>query len=169
MKHIEQYIPLVVTVGQVVIFPYYIIWLRSVSFDYTLFAWMFAVFSFAAAWGYRVFQSKRNFLFFPLLYIGMGFVYIIVGSLTSSSEYLPYLALFLQVTLGFLQGYWRAWHVDQKNYRIHAADHYIIVGFTMLVLSFMTVLSPSIFLTAFGVLLCLCGVWEMFHTKKKKD
>ena len=56
----ERFLPLVVTVGQVAIFPYYIIWLKEVSLTFTLFAWLFAAFSFAAAWGYRVFQSKKN-------------------------------------------------------------------------------------------------------------
>ena len=46
-----RYLPLIVTVGQVVIFPYYIIWLKEISLTFTLFAWFFAAFSFAAAWG----------------------------------------------------------------------------------------------------------------------
>lgn len=152
-----RYVPLVVTVGQVAIFPYYILWLKQVSLTFTLFAWLFAAFSFSSAWGYRTFQPERNSLI-PLTYIGMGIVYIIVGSIQFSLDYLPYIALFLQIILGFLQGYFRAWHVKQKTYHVDAVNHYIIVGFVMVGLSFVKIISPVVFIMMFGGVLVLCGI-----------
>jgi hypothetical protein len=58
----ERYVPLVLSVGQVVIFPYYILWLKEASLTFTLFTWLFAAFSFSAALGYRLFQAKKNLL-----------------------------------------------------------------------------------------------------------
>ncbi|RID81819.1 hypothetical protein D1953_19705 [Peribacillus asahii] len=168
---IERYIPLIVTVGQVVIFPYYIVWLKEVSFSYTLFAWLFATFSFAAAWGYRFFQSRgekpRSFI--TSVYVAMGVVYIVVGYWKLLIEYLPYVALMTQIVLGFLQGYFRAWHTKQRSYHVHAINHYLIVGVIMIALSFMKVVSPSIFLTVFGIILCMCGIWEVVRRKKFRN
>lgn len=164
----EQYIPLVVTVGQVAIFPYYIVWLKEVSLTFTLFAWLFAAFSFAAAWGYRVFQSKKNQnnAYMPFIYAGMGCVYILVGCIKNSFETLPYAVLLLQVLLGLLQGYFRAWHIEQKTYHLHAVHHYLIVGVTMIGLSFIKIISPTVFLTVFGILLCMCGFWDLIRKKE---
>jgi hypothetical protein len=164
----RRYIPLVLTVGQVAIFPYYILWLKEVSLTFTLFAWFFAIFSFAAALGYRVFQTKKdkNKSFISLVYLGMGLVYIFAGSINNSHEILPYLVVFLQVVLGFLQGYFRAWHIGQKNYHIHAIHHYLMVGVSMICFSFIYVLSPRVFIVMFGGLLCVCSFLEL---GKKKD
>lgn len=166
-KDSKHYIPLIVTVGQVVIFPYYIIWLKQVSFSYTLFAWLFALFSFAAAWGYRSFQSKKRTSkhFIPFVYLIMGTAYLLVGLMNLSSQWLPYAALFLQILLGFLQGYFRAWHSVQKSYRLHVANHYLLVGFVMIGLSFIKVVSPAVFLSLFGVVLVACGGLGIFKSK----
>ncbi|MDV6377868.1 hypothetical protein ORD22_06280 [Sporosarcina sp. GW1-11] len=164
-----RFLPLVVTVGQVVIFPYYIIWLKQVSLTFTLFAWFFAAFSFAAAWGYRIFQSKKNkdqsFIF--LIYVGIGMVYVLIGYIKNPFETLPYMVLLLQVILGLLQGYFRAWHTEQETYHLHAVHHYLIVGFAMIGFSFVTIISPVVFITIFGLLLCLCGVWEFIRKRKE--
>jgi hypothetical protein len=157
----KRYIPLVVTVGQVAIFPYYIVWLKEVSFTFTIFAWLFATFSFSAAWGYRVYQVKKPESSIPFIYVGMGTVYLLVGFLNQSFEFLPYFALLLQIILGFLQGYFRAWHVEQKDYRLHVVHHYLIVGVIMLGLSFIKIISPVAFITAFGSVLCVCGIWGL--------
>ncbi|WP_299094236.1 hypothetical protein [uncultured Metabacillus sp.] len=164
----ERYIPLIVTVGQVAIFPYYIVWLKEISLTFTLFAWLFAAFSFAAAWGYRVFQSQKNKnnSNIPFIYAGMGFVYIFVGCIKDSFEFLPYTALLLQIILGFLQGYFRAWHIEQKTYRLHAVNHYLIVGVTMIGFSFVKIISPAVFITFFGSVLCVCGFWDYIRNKK---
>lgn len=169
MKHKSaRYLPLIVTVGQVVIFPYYIIWLKEVSLTLTLFAWFFAAFSFAAAWGYRIAQSRKNkdrsSIF--IIYAGMGIVYILIGTIKDSSEILPYVVLILQVILGLLQGYFRAWHAEQDSYHLHAIHHYLIVGFAMIGFSFVKVISPVVFITIFGILICLSGVWELIRKEK---
>lgn len=163
-----RYLPLVVTVGQVVIFPYYIIWLKQVSLTFTLFAWFFAAFSFAAAWGYRIYQTKKNkdhsYLF--IIYASMGSVYILIGCIKNSYEFLPYVVLPLQVILGLLQGYFRAWHSEQDTYHLHAVHHYLIVGFMMIGFSFLKIISPVIFITIFGLLLLICGFWEFIRRDK---
>lgn len=77
----ERYIPLVVSVGQVAIFPYYILWLKEASLTFTLFTWLFAAFSFSAALSYGVIQSGKMavYSYIPFIYIGMGSVYMLVG------------------------------------------------------------------------------------------
>jgi hypothetical protein len=166
----ERYLPLVVTVGQVAVFPYYIVWLKEVSLTFTLFAWFFASFSFAAAWGYRVFQTKKNksISYIPYVYIAMGIAYILVGFTKTSFEYLPYVVLLLQVILGFLQGYFRAWHFEQKTYHLHAVHHYLIIGFTMIGFSFITIVSPVFFISIFGALLCISAFWEVVRVRIRK-
>lgn len=163
-----KYRPLIVTVGQVVVFPYYILWLKEVSLTFTLFAWFFAAFSFAAAWGYRTFQLKKNKerSYIIISYVGMGSVYILIGFVKESYEMLPYFVLFYQVVLGFLQGYFRAWHTEQKTYHLHAVHHYLIVGFTMIGFTFVKVISPVLFITVFGFLLFLCGFFELLGKRK---
>ncbi|MED4531836.1 hypothetical protein ABET51_04030 [Metabacillus fastidiosus] len=164
----ERYIPLVVTVGQVAIFPYYILWLKEVSLTFTLFAWFFAIFSFSAAWGYWIFQSKKNKhnSYISFIYTGMGCVYILIGCINNSFEILPYVVLPLQVILGLLQGYFRAWHIKQKTYHLHTVHHYLIVGFMMIGFSFVKIISPVVFITIFGLLLCICGFWDFIRKKK---
>ncbi|TFD95867.1 hypothetical protein [Jeotgalibacillus sp. R-1-5s-1] len=169
IKNVWQ-IPLVVTVGQVAIFPYYIIWLKEVSLTFSLFAWMFAIFSFSAAWGFRLFQLKRSKLdsSISFIYIGMGFVYIVVGGVKHTFEYLPYLVVLLQISLGLLQGYFRAWHIEQKIYRLHVVNHYLVVGVAMIGLSFVKIVSPGVFITGFGCVLCCCGFLDFISKKKLK-
>lgn len=165
----ERYVPLVVTVGQVVIFPYYILWLKEASLTFTLFTWLFAAFSFSAALGYRLFQARKKpaISFIPFLYMGMGGIYLLVGNISTSFEVLPYLTLIFQVILGFLQGYHHAWHIMQNTFRLHAINHYLLVGMIMVGLSFVKIISPAIFITVFGTILFICGLVFLF--KKNKD
>lgn len=165
-----RYLPLIVTVGQVVIFPYYIIWLKEVSLTFTLFAWFFAAFSFAAAWGYRIAQSrkKKGRSYIAIIYAGMGIVYVSIGSIKYSSEILPYVVLLLQVILGLLQGYFRAWHAEQDTYHLHAIHHYLLVGFAMIGFSFVKIISPVVFITTFGMLMCMCAVWTLVINEKEE-
>jgi hypothetical protein len=160
----ERYVPLVVSVGQVVIFPYYILWLKEASLTFTLFTWFFAAFSFSAALGYRLFQAgkKPAKSYNAYIYIGMGCVYILVGYIRSSFEVLPYIALFFQVILGFLQGYHHAWHIEQKVFRLHVINHYLLVGMIMVGLSLVKVISPIFFITTFGTVLFICGIGLIF-------
>jgi ABC-type multidrug transport system permease subunit len=94
--------------------------------------------------------------------MGMGSVYILVGLIRNSFEVLPFMALLLQVILGFLQGYYHAWHIEQKAYRLHAINHYLLVGLIMVGLSFVKILSPIFFITAFGTVLLICGIRLIF-------
>lgn len=160
----ERYVPLVVSVGQVVIFPYYILWLKEASLTFTLFTWFFAAFSFNAALGYRLFQAgkKPANSYIPFIYMGMGCVYILAGCIRSSFEVLPYIALLFQVILGFLQGYHHAWHIEQNTFRLHAIHHYLLVGMIMVGLSFVKIISPIIFITTFGTILFICGIGLLF-------
>lgn len=159
-SRIIENFPLIITVGQVVIFPYYIIWLKEISYTYTLFAWLFAGFSFSAAWGYRVYHSKKNLHFSEIsfIYFAMGIIYVSIYFINVQIEVLPYFALMIQVLLGFLQGYFRAWHVEQTSYKLHAVHHYLLVGVCMIGLSFIKILSPVAFLTCFGVFLLIIGI-----------
>lgn len=160
----ERYVPLVISVGQVVIFPYYILWLKEASMTFTLFTWLFAAFSFSSALGYRIFQNRKNPVtrYIPFLYMGMGCVYLLVGTIRSSFEMLPFLALLFQVILGFLQGYHHAWHVNQKTFRLHAINHYLLVGTIMVGLSFVKIISPALFINVFGSILFICGYVILF-------
>ncbi|HZH60820.1 MAG TPA: hypothetical protein VEY70_14855 [Metabacillus sp.] len=167
-KRIVENLPLVVTVGQVVIFPYYIIWLKEISYTYTLFAWFFAGFSFSAAWGYRVYQSKKKeLLSISSVYLCMGIIYLSIYFMNGEIEILPYFALFIQILLGFLQGYFRAWHIKQASYTLHAVHHYLFVGVSMIGLSFINILSPVAFLTCFGAFLLICGIVGMIQSGVK--
>ncbi|WP_226526942.1 hypothetical protein [Metabacillus niabensis] len=159
-RRIIENFPLIITVGQVVIFPYYIIWLKEISYTYTLFAWFFAGFSFSAAWGYRVYHSRKNlhFLGISFIYFAMGIIYVSIYFINVQIEVLPYFALIIQVLLGFLQGYFRAWHVEQSLYKLQAVHHYLLVGVCMIGLSFIKILSPVAFLTSFGVFLLTIGI-----------
>ncbi|MGX6443672.1 hypothetical protein ACWM35_10710 [Neobacillus sp. K501] len=166
----ERYVPLVVSVGQVVIFPYYILWLKEASLTFTLFTWLFAAFSFSAAFGYRIHQAGKKptqHSSIAFVYLGMGCVYLFVGNLRTSFETFPYMALLFQVCLGFLQGYHHAWHIEQHTFRLHAIHHYLLVGVIMVGLSFIKIISPLVFITAFGVILLLCGLGFLLFVKKK--
>lgn len=167
----ERYVPLVVSVGQVVIFPYYILWLKEASLTFTLFTWFFAAFSFSAAFGYRLFRAgkKHANTYIPYIYIGMGSVYILVGYINSSFEVLPYIALLFQVILGFLQGYHHAWHIEQNAYRLHAINHYLLVGMIMVGLSLVKIISPIFFITTFGTVLLICGIGLILMTVYLKE
>lgn len=162
-KRLDRFLPLVVTVGQVAVFPYYIIWLKEISLTYTLFSLLFAGFSFSAALGYRVYQTKKKKYqsYISLVYMGMGMVYLSVYFLNERLEIFPYIALFIQLVLGFLQGYFRAWHLEQKSYKMHAVHHYLLVGVSMLGLSLIKVLSPIGFLSCFGFFILAFGLFRL--------
>jgi hypothetical protein len=167
----EQAIPLVVSVGQVVVFPYYIVWLKQAALTFTLFGWLFAIFSFSAAFGYRLYQTKGSLFrsHHPFIYIGMGAVYILAGNIDQPADSQPYTALMLQTTLGFLQGYHHAWHIEQKAFRLHAIQHYLIVGTAMIGISFVKIISPGIVVAGFGVVLLGCSVWDICKRKNKRE
>ncbi len=162
-------IPLIVTVGQVVILPYYTIWLKETAYSYTLFAWLFAIFSFSSALGYRVYLNSQNRSehYIPYIYLAMGIVYLGVGINKLSTEHLTYAALIFQIFLGFLQGYFKAWHIKQDVYTLQATQHYLIVGFIMIGLSFIKVMSPYIFLGIFGVILLCSGFVSLLQNWNK--
>ncbi|AGX06379.1 MULTISPECIES: hypothetical protein [Bacillus] len=164
----EQAIPLLVSVGQVVVFPYYIVWLKQAALSFTLFGWLFAIFSFSAAFGYRLYQTKGNKYrsHHPFIYAGMGAVYILAGTISQPADSLPYIALLLQTTLGFLQGYHHAWHIEQKTFRLHAIHHYLIVGIAMIGISFVKIISPGVVIAGFGVILFGCAVWSIWKSKR---
>ena len=44
---------------------------------------------------------------------------------------------------------------------LHAVHHYLMVGFMMIGFTFVKIISPVFFITVFGVLLFLCGLWEL--------
>lgn len=166
-----RYFPLIVTVGQVVVFPYYIIWLKQVTLTFPLFAWFFAAFSFAAAFGYRFYSTKKNKQRVPItmVYIGMGVVYLFIGVSNQSYDGIVYVVLAVQLLLGVFQGYFRAWHTEQETYHLHAIHHYLIVGCTMIGFSFVNVLSPVVFLMVFGLALSLCGVWLIIQKERRDE
>jgi hypothetical protein len=92
----------------------------------------------------------------------MGCVYILVSYLTHSFEVLPYIALIFQAILGLLQGYHHAWHIKQKAFRLHAINHYLLVGMIMVGLSIVKIISPIIFITTFEPVLFICGIGLLF-------
>jgi hypothetical protein len=167
----EQAIPLFVSVGQVVIFPYYIVWLKQAALSFTLFGWLFAIFSFSAAFGYRLYQTKGSKYrsHHPFIYIEMGAVYILAGTISQPAGSLPYTALLLQATLGFLQGWHHAWHIEQKTYRLHAIHHYLIVGISMIGISFVKILAPGIIIAGFGAMLLCCAACSIYKGKIKDE
>ncbi|MGX9134753.1 hypothetical protein ACWV26_10275 [Rummeliibacillus sp. JY-2-4R] len=170
IRNSNRIIPLIITVGQVAVFPYYIIWLKGVTLTFTVFGWLFAIHSFSAAWGYRVFQVKKNKgeSYITLIYLGMGCMYLFVGQFHLEYDVLPYIALLLQIMLGFFQGYFRAWHVEQDTYHLHAVNHYLIVGFIMISLTFVKIISPVVIISLFGWLLCGCSLWMLIINQKKQ-
>ncbi|MER1985246.1 MAG: hypothetical protein ABS948_05060 [Solibacillus sp.] len=144
--------PVLFTVGQVIIFPYYILWLKELSLTYTLFALLFAVHSFAAALGYSVCQRwmlRRASLF----YIASGLLYLSVFTISTI-----YAVVVLQIALGMSQGYFRAWHVQQVSYKVNAVQHYLAVGIIMVALAFIQIIAPAVLIASFGVVLCVGGV-----------
>lgn len=142
----------VFTVGQVIIFPYYLFWLKELALTYTLFALLFAVHSFAAALGYMVCKrwTVREIRF---LYVVTGLFYLTVPFILS-----VYVVVLLQVALGMSQGYFRAWHIQQASYQLNAVQHYVAVGIAMLGLAFIQVMMPALVVAGFGVLLVFGGL-----------
>ena len=147
-----SWMPVLFTVGQVIIFPYYILWLKELALTYTIFALLFAVHSFAAALGYMV--GKR------ILLQTSAFLYIVSGLLYSTVFFIDsvYVVILLQLALGFLQGYFRAWHMAQNSYQTNAVQHYIAVGAVMLVLAFVHIISPVIVISSFGGIMVMGGL-----------
>lgn len=146
--------PVLFTVGQVIIFPYYILWLKELSLTYTLFALLFAVHAFAAALGYSVCQRwmlQRAGFF----YIVSGLLYLSVFTITTIDA-----VVLLQMALGMSQGYFRAWHVQQVSYKGNAVQHYLAVGTIMLALAFLQILAPAVLIASFGVVLCVGGIFS---------
>lgn len=145
-------LPVIFTVGQVIIFPYYLFWLKELTLTYTLFALLFALHSFAAALGYMLCKrwTARNVRF---LYIGSGLLYLAVPFIRS-----VYVVVFLQVALGMSQGYFRAWHSRQVSYQLQAVQHYVAVGCVMLGLAFIQVMMPAVVVAGFGVVLIVGGL-----------
>lgn len=139
--------PVLYTVGQVIIFPYYIIWLKELALTYTLFALLFAVHAFAAALGYclckRMYVKQASFI-----YVTSGLLYLSVFAISTI-----YAVVLLQIALGLTQGYFRAWHIKQASYSLNAVQHYVAVGVSMLVLAFIQIITPSFVIALFGVLL----------------
>lgn len=163
-----RYMPLLVTVGNALAFPYYIVWLKTVSLTFPMFAWLFAIHSFAAALGYSICMkksAKRTFW----LYLIMAGIYTIVGLSASIQADMMYVAIGIQIILGFVQGYFRAWHVAQPLYKIHAVSNYLLVGFAMLGLSFIHFITPQFILLLFGILLGVCSVYALFAERKKEE
>ena len=74
----------------------------------------------------------------------------------------------MQVILGFLQGYFRAWHVGQETYKLQVVWHYVIVGLAMVALSTVTIVVPQIFVAIYGFMLVICAVVMAFKKCKKK-
>lgn len=159
MNKIKSFIPIIFTVGQVIIFPYYIIWLKAAALTYTVFALLFAIHSFTAAFGYVLYKK------FPIqniswLLLGNGLLYIAVGYFADVMATTFYYVLFLQICLGFMQGYFKAWHVQQNRYHLDAVQHYIVVGIVMVGIALLGIVSPGVLLMGFGVLLVILG---FFH------
>lgn len=153
-----RFLPLVVTVGNALVFPYYIIWLRNVTLTFPMFAWMFALHSFAAAFGYQICVKKpsKSIYWIYVVYAGS---FIFVGlSAFWSFDYM-YATVAIQIVLGFTQGYFRAWHIMQPFYKLHAVSNYLLVGFAMLGISFIQIITPQLILLVFGVLLFICFLY----------
>lgn len=149
---LTKYMPVVLTVGQVIIFPYYIVWLKELALTYTLFALLFAVHAFAAAAGYFICQRWSMSHMRPF-YVGSGLLYLAVFFISTVEA-----VVLLQIALGMSQGYFRAWHVKQVSYSINAVQHYIVVGSMMLLLAFAPIILPSLLIACFGVVLLLGGM-----------
>lgn len=160
MKSVK-WLPILFTVGQVIVFPYYIIWLKEMALTYTLFALLFALHSFAAALGYVVCKrwTVKNSGF---LYVMSGFVYLSVFAIMN-----VYTVVLVQLALGFSQGYFRAWHITQKSYQANAVLHYIAVGIVMLMFAFIHIISPVVLIASFGFMLFIGGSIMMFRESIK--
>lgn len=149
-----KFLPLVVTVGNALVFPYYIIWLRNVTLTFPMFAWMFALHSFAAAFGYQICMKKpsKSIYWIYALY-ALAFLFVGLSSFWSF-DYM-YATVVVQIVLGFTQGYFRAWHIMQSFYKLHAVSNYLLVGFAMLGLSFIRIITPQLILFVFGIVLLI--------------
>ncbi|GEK35027.1 hypothetical protein [Kurthia sibirica] len=164
----SRYFPLVMTVGSALVFPYYIIWLKNSSLTFPMFAWFFAIHSFAAALGYVV-CHKWSTPSIYWLYGVMGLVFVGVGFSENNMSVFLYLVLMTQLILGFLQGYFRAWHITQPLYSIHAVSNYLLVGFAMLGVSFIRFVSPQQIILLFGIVLIVCFFSGAVCEKKPKS
>ncbi|RUS52464.1 hypothetical protein QI30_17020 [Kurthia sp. 3B1D] len=153
--------PLFITVGQVIIFPYYLFWLKNSTLTFSLFALIFALFSFGAALGYHLQQKWTMPIALPIALLGMIYM------LTLDVESL-YIISVMQVILGFLQGYFRAWHVGQETYKLQVVWHYVIVGLAMVALSTVTIVVPQIFVAIYGFMLVICAIVMALKKCKKK-
>ena len=142
--------PLLITVGQVIIFPYYLFWLKSSTLTFSLFALIFALFSFGAALGYHLQPRWSMPIVLPIALVGV--IYMLTLEVKSL-----YIISIMQVILGFLQGYFRAWHVEQETYKLQVVWHYVIIGFVMVALSTVTIVVPQIFVAIYGFLLVSCA------------
>lgn len=155
-----RFLPLILTVGNVLAFPYYIMWLRNVTLTLPMFALMFALHSFAAAGGYQI-CVKRPSKHVAWIYGVIASLYIFVGLSAELTVDLMYLTVGIQIALGFVQGYFRAWHVNQSFYKLHAVSNYLLVGFVMLGLAFVKIISPQMILLLFGIILAGCFLFAL--------
>ncbi len=165
-----RFLPLIITVGNALVFPYYIIWLKNVTLTFSLFAWMFALHSFAAALGYQL-CVKKSTKSIHWIYAIYALCFIFVGLSSFWTFDYTYATVAVQIVLGFTQGYFRAWHVHQPFYTLHAVSNYLLVGFAMLGLSFIHIVTPQFILFVFGCLLFITFLYATIHhiirTKKK--
>lgn len=153
-----RFLPLVVTVGNVLVFPYYIIWLRNVTLTFPMFAWMFALHSFSAALGYQICVKKPSKSIY-WIYGVYAAAFIFVGLSSFWTFDYMYATVGVQILLGFTQGYFRAWHIMQPFYKLHAVSNYLLVGFAMLGLSFIQIVTPQLILLIFGLILLVSFIF----------
>lgn len=162
-----RFLPLILTVGNVLAFPYYIMWLRNVTLTLPMFALMFALHSFAAAVGYQL-CVKRPTKNIAWVYGVIATLYLIVGQSAKLAVDLMYVTVVIQILLGFVQGYFRAWHVNQPFYKLHAVSNYLLVGFAMLGLSFIKIIAPQFILLLFGIILAVSFIYALFMEYKER-
>lgn len=158
-----RFLPLIVTVGNALVFPYYIIWLKNVTLTFSLFAWMFALHSFAAAFGYQL-CIKKPTKSIHWIYLVYALTFMFVGFSSFWTFDYTYATVVIQIVLGFTQGYFRAWHVHQPFYTLHAVSNYLLVGFAMLGLSFLHIVTPQFILFLFGFIVFIAFLYAMIHS-----
>lgn len=168
MTKLKRYFPIIFTVGQVIVFPYYILWLKDAALTYTLFALLFAVHSFAGALGY-MFYKKFQLEHIGPLYISNGLIYVGLGLCAYLFEGSIVFVVVVQVCLGLLQGYFKAWHVRQNRYHLDAVHHYIIVGLVMMGIAFMNIFSPVLIIISFGFILLVGGLGMLGTERHAED
>lgn len=163
-----RYLPLIVTVGNALVFPYYIVWLKTVTLTFPMFAWMFALHSFAAALGYQL-CVKRPTQAISWLYFVFAVLYIFVGLSALIPIDFMYITIIIQILLGFSQGYFRAWHVNQSFYKLHAVSNYLLVGFAMIGLSFIQIITPQFIIFLFGIIMFGCFISALTQRNKERS